>query len=207
MGSGQCELMGGCIAGEGCSRSQGGALMDHNRGHKLGIGADEDIVFNDGAMFLGAVVVAGDGAGTNVDTCAHGGVPDIREVVGLAVGTNLAVLHLCEVADVAALCQARAWPQSGKGANNSLWSQNGTIEMTKGLDSCPGTNLDIAQHRIGTDLRAVTQHNRPLKDSANVDAHPKAAGQGATHIEAVWIDDIHASTHELVCQSPLEPAL
>ena len=41
------------------------------------------VVFDDGPMLIGAVVVAGNGAGTNVHVLADSGIADIGEMVCL----------------------------------------------------------------------------------------------------------------------------
>src|SRR5690606_40887989 len=52
------------------------------------IGADEGAVADAGGRLVHAVVVAGDGAGTDVDAGADLGIAQVAEVVGLAAGAQ-----------------------------------------------------------------------------------------------------------------------
>ena len=48
---------------------------------KLRVTADESIVFNDGTVFVDAIVIASDGSRANVDALAYGGIAYIRQMV------------------------------------------------------------------------------------------------------------------------------
>src|SRR3546814_18614699 len=70
--------------------------------HPTLVRADEVVVLEDGAMLVGAVVVAGDGASAHVYARADVGVAHVGQVVGLAVGIQHAVLDFDKVADMGA---------------------------------------------------------------------------------------------------------
>ena len=53
----------------------GSPLADPHRRHQLGIGADEDIVLDDGLELVHPVVIAGDGASTDVHLGADVRIP------------------------------------------------------------------------------------------------------------------------------------
>jgi len=80
---GHAQSVGGHIvsdAGAGCDI---GIVAYRHRRDKLGTAADEDAVADGGAVFLVAVIVAGDGAGSNVDAGADRGVTQVAEMVRL----------------------------------------------------------------------------------------------------------------------------
>src|SRR5439155_22672163 len=80
----------------------GGPGRDHrplahpHRRHQLGIRAHLHAVVDHGLELLVAVVVAGDGAGADVDARADGGVAQVAEVVGLAAAAQARLLGLHE---------------------------------------------------------------------------------------------------------------
>src|SRR5207244_12379637 len=81
---GDGELARRHVARDGRARADGRALSDGDRRHQLHVGADLHIVLDHGAVLVGAVVVAGDGAGADVDVASYRCVADVREVVRLA---------------------------------------------------------------------------------------------------------------------------
>src|SRR3569623_1616603 len=57
-------------------------------------------VFVDGVEFIGAVVIAGDGAGADIDAPAYRRVADVTQMIHLRARTDRRFLHLDEIADV-----------------------------------------------------------------------------------------------------------
>jgi hypothetical protein len=88
-----------------------------HRRDQLGVGADEGIVLDDRLELVGAVVVAGDRAGADVDAAADRRVADVGQMVGLGLRGDRAVLDLDEVADMHVLGQHGARAQAGIGAD------------------------------------------------------------------------------------------
>src|SRR5258708_33971119 len=106
----------GQLAGGGVLVDRGpgadiGAAGDAQRRHERRVGADEAVVLDHGAVLRRAVVVAGDGAGADVDALAELGVADIGEMVRLRGGAEAAGLHLDEIADMHLVGEARPWAQ------------------------------------------------------------------------------------------------
>ena len=66
-----------------------------------------------------AVVVHGDGAGADVDLAADRRVAEVGEVIRLAAGADLALLHFDEVADVHVLVQHALGPQARERADRA----------------------------------------------------------------------------------------
>jgi hypothetical protein len=70
------EAVSGRIFGQRGAGTQGRASADGDRRDELSIAADERIVFDDGAVFVGTVVIASNRAGTNVDARSDRGITD-----------------------------------------------------------------------------------------------------------------------------------
>ena len=77
------EFAGGGIAVDDGAGSDGRVLANGYRRDEGAIGADEDAVFDARHVLVHAVVVAGDGAGTDVHVGTDVGVADVGKVVRL----------------------------------------------------------------------------------------------------------------------------
>src|SRR6185503_12550023 len=120
LGARHRQLPGRRVLADGRAGADVRAARDAHRRDQRRVRADEAFVLDHGAVLLGAVVVAGDGAGADVDARADLGVADVGEVVGLRARTEAARLDLDEVADVHLLGQARARPQAGVRADPAV---------------------------------------------------------------------------------------
>jgi len=60
----------------------------------LGIGTDEHIVLDDGLELVGAIVVAGDGAGANINALANLGVTTVGQMIGLFATQDLIMVFI-----------------------------------------------------------------------------------------------------------------
>jgi len=90
----------GSAFGDGRARTDRGTGTDAQRRDQHRSRADERSIADLRTPFVGAVVVAGDGARTDVHLAADVRIPHVGEVIGLAARSEVAVLHLDEVADV-----------------------------------------------------------------------------------------------------------
>ena len=57
---------------------------DSYRRDELRIGADENVIFEYCFVFEGAIVIAGDRTGANIDACSDFSIPDVTQMVDLA---------------------------------------------------------------------------------------------------------------------------
>src|SRR3989441_11483369 len=73
------ERAGWNVLGDRRAGADVGALADRERSHEARVGADERVVADPRFVLRDAVVVAGDGAGADVDALAHGRVAHARE--------------------------------------------------------------------------------------------------------------------------------
>src|ERR1039458_4605090 len=104
--SAQGQLVGRCVLGDGRAGADRGAIADLHWCHQHCARADECAVADLGAPLIGAVIVAGDRPGADVDLAADRGIADVAQVVHLAAGTDLAVLDLDEITQVHAIGDA-----------------------------------------------------------------------------------------------------
>jgi hypothetical protein len=190
------ELVGRRVLGQRGAGAERGAAADGDRRHQLRIGADEDVVLDHRAVLVGAVVVAGDGAGADVDVPADGGIADIGEVVGLGAVGHRAVLHFDEVADVHVLAELRAGAQARVGADDAAAAGLGLLDVAEGGDARAGADDGIPQHAMRADLDAVAEHDAALEHAVHVDRHVAAAVELAAHVEPVGVEQGHALLHQ-----------
>ena len=78
--------------------------------------------------FVGAVVIAGDGAGADVDVSADAGIAHVAQMIRLAARADLAVLHFDEVADVHAAVQDGSGPQAREGSDAAVLADRRLID-------------------------------------------------------------------------------
>src|SRR5581483_7793876 len=106
-----------------------GVLADRDGGHERGIGADERAVFDGRAMFVDAVVVAGDRPGADVHAGTDAGVAEIGQMVRLGAFADRAVLHFDEVADMRATRDFGAGAQSRERADRAVAVRRHAVEI------------------------------------------------------------------------------
>src|SRR5262245_2571394 len=123
------ELAGGRRLGDGGSGADRRALADRDRGHQHRARPDERAIADRRAMLVHAVVVAGHRPGADIHLRAHGRVAHVAEVVGLAAGADLAVLHLDEVAEMHAVREPRAAADAGERADGAARAGNEAFEV------------------------------------------------------------------------------
>src|SRR6185437_8332837 len=99
--------------------ADGGLRADRHRRHQGGVRADEGAVIDAGDELVHAVVVAGDGAGADVDAAADLGIAQVAEMVGLAAFADAGFLDLDEVAHVHAGGEFGAGAQTRERANRA----------------------------------------------------------------------------------------
>src|SRR5262245_37693964 len=105
LGARQRELAFGRVLGQRGAGGDGRAFTAGGRRYWRRVSADENVVLDYRMELVGAVVVADDGAGADVDVAADGGVAEIGMVIGLGVIGDLRVLHFDEVADMHVLAE------------------------------------------------------------------------------------------------------
>ena len=86
-----------------CNRRAGSycrPLANLDRRDELDTGTDKRAVADAGTVLVNSVVITGDRACADVDVCADIGVADVRQVIDLTAGGNLALLDLDKISDL-----------------------------------------------------------------------------------------------------------
>jgi len=143
-------------------------------------------------VFVHAVVIAGDGAGADVDLLAHGAVADVGEVVDLAAVVHLAVLDLDEVADMHRLRQLGAGAEAGERSDAAIRADLGFLEQAERGDARVRRDARIAQHAVGADPDVVAQRHFAFENAVDVDFHVAPASQFAAHVEALGVGQAYS---------------
>ena len=142
---------------------------------------------------MDAVVVAGDGAGADVDAGADDGVAEVVQVVGLGAFAEGDLLGFDEVADVGSFADAALGAQVGVGAEDGVVGDLGGVEDAAVADGDvvaergvldDGVGADAA---VGADVRGAEELDVGLDDGvgADVDLGVDDAGLGAEDGDAV----------------------
>src|SRR5690606_38484323 len=119
-----------------------------HRRHQLHVGTDMHVIPDHRAVLVGAVIVAGDGAGAEVDVAAHRRIADIGQMVGLGGFADCARLGLDEVADVHLRRQLRAGPDARIRSDAATGADAGTVEVAEGFDAGAGADGDVFEHAV-----------------------------------------------------------
>src|SRR5262245_22915634 len=124
---------------------------DANRRDQVRVGADKCVVLNVGGKLPDPVVIAGDGAGADINIFPHRCIPEIGQVVELAALPDAALLGLGKIAHVDVGAEVRLWPDMRER------SHLGTLLDPRGVGkSCSNryifTNLTVRDMRPRADL-------------------------------------------------------
>ncbi len=208
-GLGACdrELAGRHVFAHRGARAHRSARTDGDGRDQHRVGAGVCIVFNHGAVFVGAVVVGHDGARADIDPRAHRGVTHIAQVVGLGARAQRAVFHFDEVADVYAIGQGSCGPQPGEGADDRARADARAVEMAEGMHHRARAHTHIAQHGVGPHAGAVGQMHFAFEHAAHVDEHIAATVQRAAHVDAARVGQGDARVEQAARSAQLHHAL
>ena len=120
------------------------------------VGAYKGTVFDAGDRLVDAVIVAGDGAGTDVDATTDDAVAEIAEVVCLAVFADRGFLDLDEIADMRAAGQFGARTQAGERADDARTMGDYTLDIAMRMYHGTGGELHVFQPAECTDAHVIT---------------------------------------------------
>src|SRR5437763_14595104 len=157
--AGEGQLPRGGVLGERGSCAEGRAPAHPHRRDELCARAYENVVLDDGAGVVRAVVGAHGRAGADVDVSAHLAVADVAEVIRLGTRAYATRLHLHEVADVHSVGEAgaRARTDARVGADAAVGADVGVLEVAEGVDARARADRPVLQHAIRADRAALTE--------------------------------------------------
>jgi hypothetical protein len=95
-------------------------------------------------MLVDAVIIAGDGAGTHVDSRTNLTIPHVAQMIDFAAAGNLGLFEFHEIAHVDRLRQLRIRSNAGKGSDTTPFTNFGTLDKTIGVNTGTCANAAIA---------------------------------------------------------------
>ena len=99
-GSRQRQFMRHRVFGDGGAGADGGTLRYCYRCDQLSIGANKNIILDDRLVFIGTIVIARNGAGTDIDVLSDYGIADVTQVICLAACGDAAIFDFDEITDM-----------------------------------------------------------------------------------------------------------
>ena len=117
------------------------------------------IVFNDGAVFVGAIVIGGNAAGAIVHALAHCGIAQIGQVIGFGTFGHGGIFNFHKIANVHFGGQLRTGSKTCKGTNERALAHRHAcffaINVCEGMHHCACGNVCIGNDAVGADAHAV----------------------------------------------------
>ena len=98
-----------------------------DRRYELGIGANENIIFDNSAVFVGAIVITGDRSGANIDTRTDAAIAEIGKMICLRCVAHLGSLYFDKITNAhfsSQLCsgtQPSVWPDPAVISHNRVF--------------------------------------------------------------------------------------
>ena len=157
---GDAQCLCGHILGNGAAGGGVGTVAHLDRGHKVGVAADEAVVADLGAELILAVVVAGDGAAAevavlaDVGQMAHGVAPGKVGVFGLHIGTQM---H--------AVVGDSVHPHMGEGADVVVGADVAAVDLA-GVHGGALVHGAVLDQGVGTDDAACADDRLAPQDGA-----------------------------------------
>ncbi len=151
-GAGEGEGVGGDVFGDDAARADDRAIANGDWGDQGDVRADEGIRADGGAVLGATIVIAGDGARTDIGARADAGVPKVREVIDLGFGAEMGGFDFAEIADMSAFADQAAGADAGERADDGAWFDGAAFEVRKGADGDIGCEAHAgAEHHVGFD--------------------------------------------------------
>ena len=165
---GDAQCLCGHILGDGAAGGGVGTVANLDRGHKVGVAADEAVIADLGAELILAVVVAGDGAAAEVAVLAHIAVADVGQVAhGVATG-KVGVLGLHIGAQMHAVVGDGVHPHMGEGADVVVGADVAAVDLA-GVHGGAFIHGAVLDQGVGADDAACADDRLAPQDGARKD--------------------------------------
>src|SRR6478672_9466375 len=146
------EAVGLDIAGDDRSGADNRAVADGHRCDQRGVRADERSGADHCLVLAEAVVIAGDGARTDVGARADLSVADIRQMINLGAVRHDRFLELDEIADLGSFAETGAGADPSEGPDIGPGADRRALDVAERLDHCPvGDCHARAEHDVRLD--------------------------------------------------------
>ena len=187
---GDAQRLCGHILSDGAAGGGVGTVAHLDRGHKVGVAADEAVVPDGGAELVLAVVVAGDGAAAEVAVLAYIAVADVGQVAdGVAPG-KVGVLRLDISAQMHAVAGDGVDAHMGEGADVVVGAEVAAVDLA-GVDGGAFVHGAVLDEGVGADDAACADGGLAAQDGACEDG----GSRGNDHFGAdlhIAAADVHA---------------
>src|SRR5262249_11979568 len=150
------------VAGDHRSSPGRGAIANRNRSDQHCIASDKNARADGRAVLVAPVEVAGDRPGANIDIGAHFSVTQIAKVVHLGPGTDVAVLHFGEAADLYLGIEHGAGPNPSIRTDRHALTDDGPLDH-RPPDASPGPHSRVDDLGAGADIAAVLDDGAPAQ--------------------------------------------
>ena len=147
-------------------------------------------------MLVGAVVIASNRTGTDIDVLADGGVAQIAQVAGFAALAQLGVLDLDKVSNPRAGSQFGPRAHTGEWPNVAGPAGPDPFQYTVCVHPCTGSQVTVFQYRTGPDGDTIPEGIDAFEDNVYIQTHIHSAGHLTANIHAVRIDDMNTLVHQ-----------
>ena len=201
---GNAQCLGGHILGDGTACGGVSAVAHLDRGHKVGVAADEAVVTDLGAELILAVVVAGNGAAAEVAVLAHIAVADVGQVAhGVAPG-KVGVLGLHIGTQMHAVVGDSVHPHMGEGADVVVGAQMTAVDLA-GVDGGALVHGAVLDQGIGADDAACADDRLAAQDGARQNGGSRGDDNALLDLDGAALN-VHA-VGDVKKQDVLAPAL
>ena len=170
---GDAQSPGGHVLGDGAAGGGVGAVSHRDRGHQVGVAADEAVIPDGGAEFGLAVIVAGDGAAAEIAVFAHIAVPDVGQMADRIAPGQVGIFGLHIGSQVDAVVGDGASPHMGEGPDGVMGADLGGVDLA-GIDGGAGADLAVLDEGVGPDDTAGADHRPAPQDGAGEDSGPRS---------------------------------
>ena len=185
---GNAQRLCGHILGDGAAGGGVGTIAHLDRGHKVGVAADEAVIADLGAELILAVVVAGDGAAAEVAVLAHIAVADVGQVAhGVAAG-KVGVLGLHIGAQMHAVVGDGVHSHMGEGADVVVRADVAAVDLA-GVHGGALVHGAVLDQGVGADDAACADDRLAPQDGARKDHSARGNDHLRVDLHGAAVDD------------------
>lgn len=149
------------VAGDDRSGSHQRMLAQFHGSNQSGIAADETPRADNGAVLAGSVVVAGNGARSDVHARPYFRIAEVAEMAGLGASAQTGFLHLDKIAHVRVFLQHRSGTEPGIRPHQTAGLHPGAFDVAEGMDTAVLADDGVAEYAMGGDDRSASDYAPP----------------------------------------------
>ncbi len=179
------------VFGDGGAGADGGTLRYCYRRDQLSIGANKNIILDDRLVFIGAIVIARNRAGTDVDVLSDYGIADVAQVIRLAAGGDGAIFDFNEITDMDVVSKPGSGTDACVRSDTAVLSDFSRFDQAEWCNGRTGRNLDVFQDTVSAHFHAIIQMYVALENAVDIYFHIPAADELAANIDTGGIRQRH----------------